>query len=35
MVTIGEEIKTPVVNGGGDVELSTLVGTMKRQYVKV
>lgn len=32
---IGEEIKTPVVNGGGGVELSTLVGTMKRQYIKV
>ena len=32
---IGEEIKAPVVNREGDVELSTLVGTMKRQYIKV
>ena len=32
---IGEEIKAPVVNGEGDVELSTLVGTMKRQYIEV
>ena len=32
---IGEEIKAPVVNGGGDVELPTLVGALKRQYVQV
>ena len=32
---IGEEISAPVVNGEGDVELSTLVGTMNRQYIKV
>lgn len=29
---IGEGIKAPVVNGEGDVELSTLVGAVKRQY---
>lgn len=29
---IGEDINTPMVNGGEGVELSALVGTLKRQY---
>lgn len=32
---IGEDINAPMVNGGEGVELSALVGTLKRQYVQV
>lgn len=32
---IGEDINAPMVNGGGNVELSALVETLKRQYVQV
>ena len=32
---ISEDINTPVVDGEGDVELPTLVGALKRQYVQV